>query len=185
MVVATLSPLSVLWAMFCFTSKWNLHILRHTSGWRCMCKCFLVPIQLGRQAKSVLLLPNSLLIHIKKTYFEIIACCLLPTFLLSVVCGRESIRKASPKQSLRARYRRVSIVGSEGLERFPAVSHWEVRESKEHLLSPYPRPLLNTIMCNSIVWLFTAIFFLPANLLEQYVFPGSISAAQETSAQQP
>lgn len=66
---------------------------------------FLVSVQLERQAKSVLLLPNSLFVHIKKTHFEIAACCLLPTFLFSVVCLRESIIKASPKQSFCARYR--------------------------------------------------------------------------------
>lgn len=77
-----------------------------------MCKCVLVSIQLERQANWVLLLPNSLFIHIKKTHFEIATCCLLPTFLFSVVCHRESIIKASPKQSFCARYRRVSIGGS-------------------------------------------------------------------------
>lgn len=45
---------------------------------------FLVSIQLERQADWVLLLPNSLFIHIKKTYFENATCCLLPTFLFSV-----------------------------------------------------------------------------------------------------
>lgn len=42
-------------------------------------------------------------------------------------------------------------------------------------------------MANIIVMAFMVhfFFFLPANLLEQYVFPGSITAAQETAAQQP
>lgn len=40
-------------------------------------------------------------------------------------------------------------------------------------------------MANIIVMAFMVIFFLPANLLEQYVFPGSMTAAQETAAQQP
>lgn len=39
-------------------------------------------------------------------------------------------------------------------------------------------------MANIIVMALMVIF-LPANLLEQYVFPGSITAAQETAAQQP
>lgn len=72
----------------------------------------LVSIQLERQADWVLWLPNSLFVHIKKTHFEMATCSLLPTFLFSVVCCRESRIKASPKQSFCARYRRVSTGGS-------------------------------------------------------------------------
>lgn len=85
---------------------------RQGGGGGACANVFLVSIQLERQAKSVLLLPNSLFIHIKKTHFEIAACCLLPTFLGSVVCRRESIIKASPKQSFCAKCRRVSSGGS-------------------------------------------------------------------------
>lgn len=79
---------------------------RQGGGGGACANVFLVSIQLERQAKSVLLLPNSLFIHIKKTHFEIAACCLLPTFL------RENIIKASPKQSFCVKYRRVSSGGS-------------------------------------------------------------------------
>lgn len=108
--------------------------------------------------------------HILKS---LLVACFLP--FSSVFCFRECIIKASPKQFLYARYRAVSSGGSEGLGGFPAVSPWEVRESKKNLLLPYPKSLLNAIMSNSIVWLLQP-FFPPANLLEQYVFLGSITA---------